>query len=168
MLTGTAAFGRRSWTPADGASLAMATRRATDEAEIRGRIEKLVEAIRAADLEGVKAIYAPDIVSFDVIPPLQHRGAEAQWKNWADVFSAYRHPIGYEVRELTIVVGDDVAFGHSLNRISGTLKNGQKSGFWVRWTPCFRKIDGQWLIVHHQASVPFHVESGQAALDLEP
>ncbi len=33
---------------------------------------------------------------------------------------------------------------------------------------CFRKIDGQWLIVHHQASVPFHVESGKAALDLEP
>ena len=141
---------------------------AADEADIRRRIARLVEAIRAADLEGVKSIYARDIVSFDVIPPLQHLGAEAQWKNWADVFAAYERPIGYDVRDLTITVGGDVAFGHSLNRISGRLKNGKKSGFWVRWTPCFRKIDGQWLIVHHQASVPFHVESGKAALDLEP
>jgi ketosteroid isomerase-like protein len=102
--------------------------RAIDEADIRRRIEKLVEAIRAMDLEGVKSIYAPDIVSFDVVPPLQHVGAEAQWKNWADVFAAYQRPLGYEVRDLTITVGGDVAFGHSLNRISGTLKSGQSSG----------------------------------------
>ena len=146
----------------------MAGGRAADEAEIRRRIDGLVEAIRAADLEGVKAIYAPDIVSFDVVPPLQHLGAEAQWKNWEDVFTAYRHPIGYEVRDFTITVGDDLAFAHSLNRISGTLRNGKRIAYWVRWTPCFRKIDGQWLIVHHQASVPFDPGTGRAALDLEP
>lgn len=146
----------------------MAAQHAIDEADIRRRIDKLAESIRAMDLEGVKSIYAPDIVSFDVVPPLQHVGAEAQWKNWADVFTAYRRPLGYEIRDLTITVGGDVAFGHSLNRISGTLKNGNRSGYWVRWTPCFRKIDGHWLIVHHQASVPFDVESGRALLDLEP
>ena len=146
----------------------MTTRQAADEADIRRRIDKLVEAIRAMDLEGVKSIYAPDIVSFDVIPPLQHVGAEAQWENWADVFAAYQRPLGYEIRNLRIIVGGDVAFGHSLNRISGTLKNGQRSGYWVRWTPCFRRIDANWLIVHHQASVPFDPESGKAALNLEP
>ena len=62
----------------------------------------------------------------------------------------------------------DVAFAHSLNRLSGTLKNGNRSGFWVRATYCFRKIDGNWLIVHHQASVPLDVESGRALLNLEP
>ena len=76
------------------------------------------------DLEGVKPIYAPEIVSFDIVPPLQHVGAAAKWKNWADVFTAYHRPLGYEIRGLTITVGDDVAFGHSLNRISGTLQNG--------------------------------------------
>lgn len=139
-----------------------------DETDIRERIEKLAAAIRAADLDGVKPIYAPDIVSFDVVPPLQHIGAEAQWKNWEDVFAAYQPPLGYEIRDLTIAVGGDVAFGHSLNRISGTLKNGTRSDFWVRWTPCFRKIEGEWLIVHHQASVPMDVESGRALRDLEP
>ena len=60
----------------------VATQRATDEADIRQRIDKLAEAIRAMNLEGVMSIYAPDIVSFDIVPPLQHVGAEAKRKNW--------------------------------------------------------------------------------------
>jgi ketosteroid isomerase-like protein len=146
----------------------MAAQHAGDEAGIRQRIGQLVQAIRALDLEGVKPVYAPSIVSFDMVPPLQHVGAEAKWKNWADVFTAYKRPLGYEIRDLTLTVGDDVAFGHSLNRISGTLKNGNKTSYWVRWTGCFRKIDGAWLIVHDQVSVPLDVESGRALLNLEP
>jgi len=146
----------------------MATQHAVDEAEIRQRIDQLVQAIRTMDLEGVKPIYAPGIVSFDIVPPLQHVGAEAKWKNWADVFTAYQRPLGYDVRDLTITVGDDVAFGHSLNRISGTLKNGNRTGYWVRWTLCFQKTDGHWLIVHDQVSVPLDTESGKAMRNLEP
>ncbi|WP_201285579.1 YybH family protein [Chelativorans xinjiangense] len=120
----------------------MAAQQAIDEAQIRQRIDKLVAAIRAMDLEGMKSIYAPDIVSFDIVPPLQHVGAKAKWKNWVDAFAMYKHPLGYEIRNLKITLGDDLAFGHSLNRISGTLKNGNSSDFWARWTTCFRKIDG--------------------------
>ena len=146
----------------------MATQQAIDEMGIRQRIDKLVEAIRAMDLEGVKPIYALDMVSFDIVPPLQHVGAEAKWKNWADVFAAYQRPLGYEIRDLTITLGDDVAFGHSLNRISGTLKNGKRNDVWVRWTGCLRKIDGQWLIAHDHVSVPLDFASGRALLNLEP
>ena len=120
------------------------------------------------DLEGVMALYAPDIVSFDLGPPLRHVGAEAKRKNWVDAFAMYQRPLGYEMRELTITVGDDVAFVHSLNRISGTLRNGQRSELWLRWTACFRKIDGAWLIAHDQVSVPVDFASGRALLDLEP
>jgi ketosteroid isomerase-like protein len=141
---------------------------AVDEAGIRQQMHELVEAIRAMDLDGVKSIYAPDIVSFDVQPPLQHVGAEAKWRNWVEVFTAYQRPLGCEVRDLTITVGSDVAFAHSFNRLSGTLKNGHSSGFWVRATYCFRKIDGNWLVVHDHVSVPLDVESGRAVLDLEP
>jgi ketosteroid isomerase-like protein len=146
----------------------MTTQHAADEAGIRQRIDMLVQAIRAMDLDGVKPVYAPDVVSFDIVPPLQHVGAEAKWKNWADVFTVYQRPLGYEIRDLTITVGDDVAFGHSLNRISGTLKNGNRTASWVRWTGCFRKIDGNWVIVHDQVSVPIDMESGRALLNLQP
>jgi ketosteroid isomerase-like protein len=146
----------------------MATQHAVDEAGIRQQIDKLVEAIRALDLEGLKPIYAPDMVSFDVGPPLQHVGAEAKWSNWVDAFTAFQRPLGYEIRNLTITLDGDVAFAHSLNRLSGTLKNGNRSGFWVRATCCFRKIDGSWLIAHDHVSVPLELESGRALLNLEP
>ena len=80
----------------------------------------------------------------------------------------YQRPLGYEIHDLTITVGDDVAFAHSLNRISGTLKNGSRNEFWLRATTCFRKIDGKWLIAHDQVSVPLDLESGRALLNLEP
>src|SRR5262245_37345545 len=146
----------------------MATQRATDEANIRQRIERWVEALRAMDLEGVMSLYAPAIVSFDVVPPLQHVGAKAKENNWANVFARHRPPLGYEICDLTLTLGDDVAFGHSLNRVSGTLKNGNRADVWLRWTACFRKIDGNWLIAHDQVSVPIDPESSRALLNLEP
>jgi uncharacterized protein (TIGR02246 family) len=146
----------------------VATQRANDEADIRQRIDKLAEAIRAMNLEDVMSIYAPDVVSFDIVQPLQHVGAEAKRKNWVDAFAMYQHPLGYEIRDLTVTVGDDVAFAHSLNRISGTLKNGNRTDFWLRSTTCFRKIGGNWLITHDQVSVPLHLESSRALLNLKP
>jgi ketosteroid isomerase-like protein len=147
--------------------LKMATQRAIDEADIRRRIDKLAEAIRAMDLDGVMSIYAPDIVSFDVTPPLRFMGAEAKRKHWADAFATYQPPLGYGIHDLTISVGDDLAFGYSLNRVSGTLKNGNKSDVWIRWTACFRNVDGKWLIVNDHVSVPFDPTSGKAVLTLE-
>ena len=147
----------------------MATQHTADEAEIRAQIDKLAEAIRGADLEGVKPQYAPDVVSFDVGPRLQDVGAEAKWNNWIAVFTLFQRPLGFEVRDITITVGGDVAFGHSFNRLSGTLKNGTRSGgFWVRATYCFRKIDGNWLIAHDQVSVPLDLTTGAGLLNLEP
>jgi ketosteroid isomerase-like protein len=146
----------------------MATQHAIDEAAIRQHIDKLVEAIRAMDLEGMKSIYALDIVSFDAGPPLQHVGAEAKWKNWEEAFTVFQPPLGYDVRDLTLTLDGDLAFAHSFNRLSGTLKNGSRMGFWVRVTVCFRKIDGNWLIVHDHVSVPIDVATGRGALDLEP
>jgi len=66
-------------------------------------------------------------------------------------------------------VGDEVAFGHCFGRLSGTLANGTATaGMWVRGTLCFKKIDGAWLIVHDQASVPFDIATGKGVTDLEP
>jgi ketosteroid isomerase-like protein len=146
----------------------MVTQRAIDETDIRQQIDRLAGALRAADLEAVMSIYTTDVVSFDVEPPLQHVGADAKRKNWEHVFAVFEHPL-YEIRNLTITVGDDVAFGHSLNRLSGTLKDGSTTtGFWVRATTCFRKINGDWLIAHDQVSVPLNVVTGEAVLNLQP
>ena len=146
----------------------MPTEREADEAEIRRQIDGIVEGIGAKDLDALRQIYAPDVISFDVEPPLQHVGIDAKMANWSRVFTVFRQ-VSYEVRDLTVTVGGDVAFGHGFGRLSGTLGNGtDTAGMWVRGTFCFQKIDGTWLIVHDQASVPFDVATGKGVTDLEP
>ncbi|NUW46855.1 nuclear transport factor 2 family protein [Nonomuraea rhodomycinica] len=146
----------------------MSTQREVDEAEIRRLIGKIVEGLQDKDLEGLRRLYATDIVSFDIEPPLQHVGVEAKLKNWAPVF-AFFEQVRYEVRDLTLTVGDDLAFGHAFARLSGTLKNGTAtSGMWVRVTYCLRKIEGTWLIAHDQVSVPLDIASGKGVVDLQP
>jgi ketosteroid isomerase-like protein len=102
---------------------AVYTQREPDEAQIKQQVARIAEGIRAKDLEGLRPIYATDIVSFDVEPPLQHVGVEAKLKNWANVFAVFRDA-DYEVRSLSVAVGDDVAFGHCFGRLHGTLMNG--------------------------------------------
>ena len=75
----------------------MAIQTATDEANIRQRINRGVEALHTMDLEGVMSLYAPDIVSFDLVAPLRHVGAMAKEKNWADAFTMFQRPLGYRI-----------------------------------------------------------------------
>jgi ketosteroid isomerase-like protein len=145
----------------------VATQQALEEAEIRALIDRLVLSIRSADLEGLKACFASDIVSFDVGPRLQDVGSKAKLQNWEQAFALLQPPLGYEVRELSITADNDVAFAHGINRLSGTL-DGKQFGAWVRWTAGLRKIDGSWLIAHDQVSVPIDHVSGTVLLNLEP
>ncbi|WP_406026141.1 nuclear transport factor 2 family protein [Nocardioides sp. NBC_00850] len=141
---------------------------AHEEAAIRGQIEKVIDGLRAKDLDTLREPYAPDVVSFDVEPPLQHVGIEAKLANWERVFQVFE-TVDYELRDLTLSVGDDVAFGYAFGRLSGTMKNGiANDGMWVRVTYGLRKIGGTWVIAHDQVSVPLDILSGNGMVDLEP
>jgi ketosteroid isomerase-like protein len=54
------------------------------------------------------------------------------------------------------------------DHFTGTPQSGPVTEVWVRWTACFRRIDGVWLIVHDHVSVPADLSRGQAAFDLTP
>ena len=143
--------------------------KANDQAQIRQLIDRWVESLRSKDVNSVMSHYAPDIVAFDLAPPLQYRGARTYRKNWEAWFPTFRGPIGYEIRDLSIATGDDVAFCHSFNRITGSRTDDEKTDVWVRTTFCCRKIDGKWKIVHEHQSVPFYMDgSYRAAVDLTP
>ena len=71
----------------------MPAQREVDEAAISRQVEKIAEGIRTRDLEGLKQLYAANVVSFDVEPPLQHVGMEAKLRNWAKVFTFFQDVI---------------------------------------------------------------------------
>ena len=142
--------------------------KAADEVQIRALIDDRAKAVRAKDINSAMSSIAPDIVSFDVVNPLRYTGSDAARRRAAEWFSSFQGPLGYEIRDLCIATGDEVAFCHSLNRVSGTQRDGQKLEMWWRATVCCRKIDGKWLVAHEHSSVPFDAESGRASIDLEP
>jgi ketosteroid isomerase-like protein len=109
-----------------------------------------------------------DLIAYDVIPPLDVVGSDAYRKNYETFLAAYDGPITSEFRDLRIIASSRIAFVHSLERVSGTLKGGQKSELWVRATSGLRKINGKWLIVHDHISVPADFDTGKAVLDSKP
>lgn len=139
-----------------------------DEAKILELRDRWLRALRTKDLEGIMSCYAPDILVFDLLPPLRYAGTDEYRKNWAEWFPTFQGPIEYEVLDLTITTSDEAAFSHSLNRISGKRTDGTESNTWVRATVCYRKIDGKWMMAHEHVSVPFYMDSGKASIDLKP
>jgi ketosteroid isomerase-like protein len=141
---------------------------AVADALIRQRIEGAVKAIGAKDLDGIMSLYAPDVVSYDLDPPLRYSGTVNKRRAWQAVFAAYEGPITYEVRDLDVTSAGDLAFVHSLNHVSGRMASGHGTDMWVRWTACFRRIENAWLIVHDHVSVPADLAKSEAAVHLKP
>jgi ketosteroid isomerase-like protein len=146
----------------------MTTDNAVAEVDIRERIDTLLGAIRTGDLDAVKTIFAPNIVSFDIQPPLRHLGAETKVANWEQVFTVFQLPLEYETRDLTVLVDGNLAVVYSLNHMNAAMNGGGKIDYWLRWTAAWQKLDGQWMIVHDQVSVPTNFPDGRAAMDLMP
>lgn len=134
------------------------------EEVIRQRVADWATALRARDIDAAMSLYAPGIVSFDVGLPLRYEGADNKRRAWQELFAAFTGSIGYEVRDLNITTDGELAVVHSLNHVSGTLVSGPAEDRWVRWTACFRRIDGVWLIVHDHVSVPANFEHREAVV----
>jgi uncharacterized protein (TIGR02246 family) len=136
--------------------------------EIEDLIERRAAAIRDKDVATANAGFAPDVLTFDAINPLQRVGVEDVRPRTEQWFASFHGPIGYETHDVRVTAGGDVAFAHFTYRVSGTLATGEVLGMWNRATLCFRKIDGVWRITHEHDSVPFDPETGLASTNLEP
>lgn len=144
------------------------TQTSSEEAKIRALVESRVSALAIKDATALASHDANDIVLFDAVGPLYQVGAGAHGKRVAEWLSAYRSGIDYQVRDLCITAGTDVAFCHYLYRVGGTMTDGTQVGMWLRSTICLRRTDGDWTINHEHTSIPFDGATGAASLDLQP
>ena len=130
------------------------TEKSRNEAEIRELIENWARAVRAKNIDGILANHAPEILMFDVPPPSQSKGIEAYKKTW-DFFFAWARDSGvFDIKELDVTAGDEVAFATALMRCAGTEVNGDKLELDFRLTVGLRKIDGRWTVTHEHHSIP--------------
>ena len=136
--------------------------------EIRGWIDQWRKAVSAKDVDRVMELYADDVVAYDVVPPLQYIGKAAYRADYQQFFSQYESDLRIETRDLHVGASGEFGYVTGLQMISGTLKHGEKSGVWVRFTSLYRKVNGKWLDFHDHVSVPVEIQSGKAMLDLKP
>src|ERR1700736_6152329 len=138
-----------------------------DEAEIRQLLDRWAKAALTKDLSAIMSIYEPGdgLIAYDIVPPLQYTGFDAYKKDYQEFLDQFQGPIDVEYPNVRIIASDTVGFSHGLERMTGTLKNGQKFDSWVRFTEGYRKTNGHWLAIHDHISVPVDLDTGKAVLD---
>lgn len=124
-----------------------------NESEIRDLIENWAKAVREKNIEGILANHSSDILMFDVPPPIQSKGLEKYGKTW-DLFYSWDREGVFDIEEMNITAGDDVAFASALMKCAGTDENGNREELDFRLTVGLRKIGGHWMITHEHHSVP--------------
>ena len=138
------------------------------QAEIRAFLDSRSEAIRTKDLDRLLSFYSPDIVYFDIVPPLQYIGSAALRKRFSHWFDGFESSIGQRIHDVTIETSGDLVVASMLIKAGGTRKNGDEVEFWVRATSSFQRSANGWLITHEHVSLPVDLQSGTAVTNLVP
>jgi uncharacterized protein (TIGR02246 family) len=124
----------------------------TDEQAIRELITRWAAAVHTGDLDTVLADHDPDIVMFDVPPPYDGvRGIQAYRDTWPPFFEWQRQGALFEIVELDVTAGDDVAFAWALLRCGKPEEFDANPDNRLRLTIGLRKRDGRWVVTqeHH-------------------
>lgn len=142
----------------------------SSEREIRGEVEQFRQAILHKDMKGVTRYYwnSPDLVVFDVIPPLSYVGWESFRKDWEGFFDGFKEITVYDWTDVHIQAVGNLGWMRALVHILGTLQDGKPLDMTFRDTAIFERKDGKWVVVHDHGSVPILFETGQAVMNAPP
>jgi uncharacterized protein (TIGR02246 family) len=125
----------------------------TDDKEVRALIEQWAAAVHNGNLDVVVADHANDIVMFDVPPPQEGvRGIDAYRVTWPPFFEWQRKGASFEIVELVVTAGDDVAFAHALLRCGMPEELQQEPDKRLRLTIGLRRESGRWVVAHEHHS----------------
>ena len=126
-----------------------------DRQEITDLIHAWVSAVREGDLEGVLSAHAEDIVMFDVPPPDSGvRGIEAYRETWPPFFGWLRSGASFDIVELDVTAGDDVAYAWALLRCGTEDEFRKYPDNRLRLTIGLRRDGGRWVVSHEHHSFP--------------
>jgi ketosteroid isomerase-like protein len=127
-----------------------------DQIQIKALLENWADAVRRHDLPAILAHHETDMVMFDLPPPLQCKGIEAYKETWGLLFRYHKAGAAFDIQELTVTAGRDVAFAAAIMRCGpdSSSNPADKDGFLFRLTVGLRKVDGHWRVAHEHHSVP--------------
>jgi ketosteroid isomerase-like protein len=128
----------------------------SNEILIEALLEAWAAAVRRHDVIAILAHHEPDMVMYDVPPPLECRGIEAYEETWGLMFRYHKPGAAFDIEELHVTAGEDVAFAHAIMRCGpdSSCNPKDKDGFQFRLTVGLKRIDGEWRIAREHHSVP--------------
>ncbi|HEX3489387.1 MAG TPA: nuclear transport factor 2 family protein [Streptosporangiaceae bacterium] len=144
----------------------------TTTTAVRDLLAAHAAAHAAREPERIMALYSANPVTYTLAPPLQ-QGPDTEYgtidglRRWMDTFDG---PIRIDYQDPVVTAAGDVAFVHTLTRMTATPAGAPESfSFWFRSTFGLRRQEDGWRIVHRHESTPFHMDgSFRAAVDLLP
>ncbi len=126
-----------------------------DDAAIRDLVHRWARAVHAGDLDGVLADHTEDVVMFDVPPPEDGvRGLDAYRETWPEFFEWQRSGAVFEVVELSVTAGADVAWAYALLRCGTAAELAAQPSNRLRLTLGLRREGGRWRVAHEHHSFP--------------
>lgn len=125
-----------------------------NESAIRAIIENWAQAVRERNMDGILAYHTADIMMYDVPQPFESRGIEAYKKTWETFYGWAKDSGVFDITELNIVAGEEVAFAYASMKCSGYDDVGKLESLKFRLTTGLIKVDGQWMIKHEHHSIP--------------
>jgi ketosteroid isomerase-like protein len=120
------------------------------------------------NLDGIMAVYAPDVVAFDAFPPRKYVGVAAYRKDYEEFFAAYPGPVSSQVSDLTTTVAGSVAYAYGVDLWRATDTQKKTTDMTFRFTDILWKKRGKWFIVHEHVSFPVDPSTGAADFASKP
>ena len=124
-----------------------------DKRQIRMLIRRWADAVHAGDLATVLAGHADDIVMFDVPPPEEGvRGIDGYRQTWPPFFEWQAQGASFEIVELDVSAGEDVAYAWALLRCGSSEELEREPDRRLRLSIGLRKDGERWIVAHEHNS----------------
>ena len=122
-------------------------------AEVRALVDAWANAVATCELDGVTARHTGDVVMFDVPPPEEgNRGIDAYRASWPQFFDHLRPGGHFDLLEVDVTAGEDVAFVWALLRCGSDAVVAAEPDRRLRLTIGLRREAGEWRIAHEHHS----------------
>jgi ketosteroid isomerase-like protein len=139
-----------------------------DVEAIRSRIAEKRVAYAARRPEGSYNLFlnSNDVCVYDLCQPLYYYSWDAVRRITEEFVEATEGPLDVDSGVPEILVSGELAVSWSIVRVRTVLTGGRPVDIQMRQTNAWRRVDGQWFIVHEHNSQPLDHDATQKLLGI--
>jgi len=142
-----------------------------DQAAIKKILNDGCAAFVNGDSKGAISLYLsnyPKFMVFDIAPPREKNYDQVKAFNDQMLAATDGKPTCVYEEINPVILTPTYAYSTAILHSTGKLKNGSSFDFRERATDVWKKVKGEWKVMHEHNSVPVDVMTGKADLTVAP